>query len=457
MLRKLLLIEDELPACQNSVRSYLTPLWGFECKRQAWKYINPENLLLGGAELVVLGGVAELGGAGKFFSWLRHHPIKAPTIAVLSPEMGSDLLRSASEIVDDFVFSPIRAEELHCRVNRMLGPAPVGSDELLARQKLKQELGLAHFVGEDPSFLRTINNIPGIAASSAPVLLQGETGTGKELCAQAIHSLSARHSGPFIPVECGAIPENLVENELFGHVRGAFTDAHTDQRGLAAMADGGTLFMDEVDSLPLGAQAKMLRFIQEGTYRPLGSPKFVRADIRLIAASNRDLEQLVRAGQFRADLYFRLDVLPLRLPPLRDRKSDISILATHFLRMLSPQGEHGEKKISPASVRLLESYDWPGNIRELYNVAQRAVAFCPGSQILPAHLGLPLTSKEPALDGDFRVARSRAIGNFERAYLSEILRRNHGNVTRAAQAAGKDRRVFGRLLKRYNINRHTYE
>src|SRR5262249_53957390 len=152
---------------------------------------------------------------------------------------------------------------------RILGAPPEQQPELLARQRLKQELGLAQLVGEDPEFVRVIHSIPSIAASPAPVLLLGETGTGKEMCAQAIHALSRRHDGPFIPVECGAIPENLVENELFGHVRGAFTDAHTDQKGLAALADGGTLFLDEIDSLPIGAQAKLLRFIQEGVYRPL--------------------------------------------------------------------------------------------------------------------------------------------------------------------------------------------
>jgi len=287
-------------------------------------------------------------------------------------------------------------------------------------------------------------------------LLLGETGTGKELCAQAIHGLSLRHAGPFIPVECGAIPENLVENELFGHVRGAFTDAHCDQKGLAAMADGGTLFLDEIDSLPLAAQAKLLRFIQEGTYRPLGSQKFVRADLRLIAAANRDLDKCVRDGQFRSDLFFRLNVLHLRLPSLRDRRGDIATLTRHFLKALLPSAAP-EKKISLAAMRRLEAYEWPGNVRELYNTIQRSLAFSQDSPILPVHLGLPGVPPVENERGGFKRARAQVIEGFEKSYLEEMLRNNGGNVTRAAAAAGKDRRVFGRLMKRYNIDRRAYQ
>jgi len=316
---------------------------------------------------------------------------------------------------------------------------------------------LTQFVGQDAAFARVIRNIPDVAASSAPVLLLGETGTGKELCAQAIHSLSTRHPGPFIPVECGAIPENLAENELFGHVRGAFTDAHKDQKGLVAMADGGTLFLDEIDSLSLAVQAKLLRFIQEGTYRCLGSQTFCRSNVRLIAASNRDLEKCVREGQLRADLYFRLNVLRLHLPPLRERRGDIATLAQHFLHTLAPPSGRSPQKISVAALRLLEAHAWPGNVRELYNIIQRAVAFCHESQILPSHLGLSSIPMDTQEGADFREARSRAIKNFEKTYVQEMLRKNNGNVTRSALAAGKDRRVFGRLMKAYKINRHDYE
>jgi two-component system, NtrC family, response regulator GlrR len=362
------------------------------------------------------------------------------------------LLHLASDSVNDFVVSPVKGEELRCRVARLLGMEV--DEELSIRQRLKQELGLAQLLGEDPVFVRAIQSIPGIAASEAPVLLLGETGTGKELCAQAIHNLSPRQGGPFIPVECGAIPENLVENELFGHVRGAFTDAHCDQKGVAALAEGGTLFLDEIDSLPMPAQAKLLRFIQEGTYRPLGSQKIVSSDLRLIVASNRDLECCIREGKFRSDLYFRLNVLPLRLPPLRERRRDIALLAKHFLMAVSMAGGQPGVQFSPSALHALQNHDWPGNVRELLNAVRRAVVFSNGSTILPPQLGLPVTA-ELAADGDFRQAKARVIENFEKAYLEQMLTRHDGNITHAAREAGKDRRVFGRLMKRYNITRRA--
>lgn len=459
MLRRLLLVEDEAPVCQGSVRDYLRREDGFDCLWKHWSSIGPGNLHQPGIELVVFAGSTEPDLPYNLFHWLQKHPILAPTLAVVAQQSSDEFLRSAAESVDDFVFSPVRAHEFHYRVRRLLGGPPEQQEELLARQRLKKELGLAQLVGHDPAFVRVIQSLAGIAASSAPVLLLGETGTGKEMCAQAIHALSPRHPGPFIPVECGAIPENLVENELFGHVRGAFTDAHTDQKGLAAMADGGTLFLDEIDSLPIGAQAKLLRFIQEGIYRPLGSQKFCRADIRLVAASNRDLEKCVREGLFRADLYFRLNVLPLRLPPLRERRSDIALLAAYFLSKLASSAGQREKKLSPAALRFLQSHDWPGNVRELYNIMQRAMAFCSGPSISPADLGLSPTLEDGAVqeDTEFNLARSRVIETFEKSFVEDMLRKSHGNVTRAALAAGKDRRVFGRLIKRYNLDRRAYE
>jgi DNA-binding NtrC family response regulator len=457
ILHKLVLVEDEPDVCRQSVAHFLTPEFGFDCRRKEWKSIVPPAMPSLEAELVVLANSSDRELAVNLFNWLREHPLAAPTIAVFPPDSPSEFLHAAAEAVDDFVLAPVRSEEFRYRVTRMLGSRSGGEDSCRDLHDLKQKLGLAQFIGEDAAFARVIHSIPGIAASSAPVLLLGETGTGKELCAHAVHSLSPRHAGPFVPVECGAIPENLFENELFGHVRGAFTDAHTAQTGLVAMAEGGTLFLDEVDSLPLAAQAKLLRLVQEGTYRQLGAQKFACADIRLVAASNRDLEASVRAGEFRADLYFRLNVLPLHLPPLRERHRDIAVLARHFLRTLNTATQL-EKRLSPGALRTLESYAWPGNVRELHNVMQRAAAFCGDSAILPCHLGLPIaTSADASCDGGFRLERSRAVAKFEKTYLEGILSRHGGNVSRAANAAGKDRRVFGRLMRKYGIDRRRFQ
>jgi DNA-binding NtrC family response regulator len=334
----------------------------------------------------------------------------------------------------------------------MLGPRR--QDIVSVQGRLTAEMGLANLVGQDPGFLRTIEKIPIIARSGNPVLITGETGTGKELCARAIHHLGKRRNFPFIPIDCGAFPDHLFENELFGHARGAFTDAHGEQKGLIAMAEGGTLFLDEIDSLSPAAQAKLLRFLQERTYKPLGADKLARADVSVIAATNQDLEALVRDKRFRSDLFFRLDVLRLHLPPLRERRADIPILARHFVGEVCGEGGLTRKTLTPATLRLLALADWPGNVRELFNVIQRAVLFCEGTQILPTHVSPRIApASARSLNGGFRQARAQAIETFEKLYVEDLLRTSQGNVTRAAREAQKDRRAFGRLVKKYHIDR----
>jgi DNA-binding NtrC family response regulator len=296
-----------------------------------------------------------------------------------------------------------------------------------------------------------------VARSGAPLLITGETGTGKELCARAVHHLSCRRDFPFIPVDCSAMPDQLFENEVFGHVRGAFTDAHSEQKGLVAMAEKGTLFLDEIDSLSLPAQAKLLRFLQERAYKPLGADRFVRADVHVMTATNQDLEPSVQDGRFRRDLYFRLNVIELQLPPLRERRTDVELLANHFIRSFTAP-ETGGKRLSAAALRKLVLHEWPGNVRELSNVIQRAFVFCESAQILPWHISFPGTATaSDVLEEDFRRARRRAVESFERGFVEESLRKHHGNVTRAALDAGKDRRAFGRLVKKYRIDRGEFE
>jgi two-component system response regulator GlrR len=448
MLRRLLLIEEDALTVEASLSRLLTRERGFACERETWGTFEVEKLPASGADLVITVTLTHHEYSLEFHNWLRAHPIRAPVLVILPEEPGEVLLRSARESGDDFLLCPIRDEELQCRLARLLGETT--DAETSVRCKLNKELGLEQLVGEAPEFLQEIAKIPAIASSRAPALLLGETGTGKELCAHAIHSLSSRHVGPFVPVDCGTMPEQLVENELFGHARGAFTDAHSDQKGLAAMAHGGTLFLDEIDSLTLAAQSKLLRFIEDGTYRPLGSQRHESADVRLIAATNRDLEECSRAGTFRRDLYFRLNVLPLRLPPLRKRREDIVSLTNHFIKTA---GASHEKKFTPSALRILQNYDWPGNVRELFNVVRRAIAFSGSSAILPAHLGLAVNPECGLSECAFNPARQRVIENFEKQYVEDLLRKHHGNVTRAAIDARKDRRVFGRLMKKYQIDR----
>ena len=322
--------------------------------------------------------------------------------------------------------------------------------------RVTEHVALAKLIGREPVFVSTVEKIPIVARASSPVLILGETGTGKELCARAVHQLSSRRRLPFIPVDCGTLPDFLFENELFGHVRGAFTDAHRDQRGLVAMAAGGTLFLDEIDSLTPAAQAKMLRLLQEGTYKPLGADQFSRADVRIIAATNLDLRHLVQLKKFRSDLYFRLNVLRLVMPPLRDRRGDILLLAQHFVQVLCDEAGISRKSLAPAAIEQLSRGAWPGNVRELFNVIQQAVVFAEGPTISANLLAISDDGVPPsAVAGGFREARARALEAFERTYVENLLRKHNGNVTRSAREAKKDRRAFGRLMKRYQIDRGT--
>lgn len=293
--------------------------------------------------------------------------------------------------------------------------------------------------------------VPMMAQCDATCLLLGETGTGKELFARAIHYMSARARKPFVPVNCGAIPDSLFENELFGHVQGAYTDARGPNAGLLAYAEAGTLFLDEIDSLSPAAQVKLLRVLQEKEYRPIGSPREVHTDIRLIAATNSDLSERIRARHFREDLYHRLNVLRLTIPPLRQRREDISLLAVHFAKEYAHSHARPIQGIEPVAVERLAAYSWPGNVRELQGVLQRAVLLAQGPIITSADLDLPQAASESPHPNTLTASKKQAIQEFERSYLSDLLQRCEGNVTRAAQAAGKERRSFQRLLQKHQL------
>ncbi len=423
----------------------------FVSEHVQWSSLVLERLREHQVDLVVAVAAPRCSRAANFFRWLVKNPIGTPTLAVLPADDG--LIQLAAQAVDDFVVEPIHPGDWRHRVARLLANDPRDNNMAATQEHRTRELGLAELVGNHPAFLRTIEQIPLVARNNSPVLITGETGTGKELCARAIHRLSARRDFPFIPVDCSAFPEHLFESEMFGHARGAFTDAHRDQMGLVALASSGTLFLDEVDALPIAFQSKLLRLLQEHTYRPIGSERFVKTEVKIISACNQDLNDLLRERRFRLDLFFRLNVLQLHLVPLRERRSDISILARYFVRRLSAESGTPHKTLAPAALQKLTEYDWPGNVRELYNVIQRAFIFSQGRQILLRDVcDLPIlnASSKPSSDS-FRDARARALEAFERAYIEEKLRETGGNITRASRLANKDRRAFGRLMKRHNI------
>jgi len=299
-----------------------------------------------------------------------------------------------------------------------------------------------------------------IAQTEATCLLLGETGTGKELFARAIHYLSPRKHLPFVPVNCGAIPDALFENEIFGHVRGAYTDARSEETGLLAYAGSGTLFLDEVDALSAAAQVKLLRVLQEQEYRPIGSARTYHTDVRVVAATNCDLRHCVACRTFREDLFHRLNVLRLTIPPLRDRAEDIPLLVSHFVKEFADRHRRPVRGIDKDATSRLMAYRWPGNVRELQGVLQRAVLLARGDSIVTADLDLPGNEMagNPAeaaagqpFENSLKSAKEMVVRQFELSYLSNVLRHCEGNVSRAARMAGKERRSFQRLLRKYCI------
>jgi DNA-binding NtrC family response regulator len=314
-------------------------------------------------------------------------------------------------------------------------------------------------IGQSLAFLDVVRVIEKIARYSAPALIEGETGTGKELAARAIHYGSSRRDRPFIPVNCGAIPDALVENELFGHKRGAYTDAKWEQSGVIGHAEHGTLFLDEVDALTPKSQVALLRFLQDQQYRPLGGGEVRSADVRVIAASNVNLTELTERGAFRLDLLFRLKVMHITMPPLRDRRGDVALLASHFLQNCSYQFNVDKKHLHPDTAAWMEWYSWPGNIRELENLIYREFLLADSEVIVISPLagtarhGVADCARSKADSLNFKEAKARAIAEFEKRHLTNVLSAVHGNVTKAAMLVGKERRAFGRLLKKHDIDK----
>ena len=429
----------------------------FQCDRMAWCDFGPHSRHGRDGEAIVLVCAHVCGELSRVLRAIAEHGRRTPVLAILPHDVDEPLLAAVLPAVDDFVVGPVGATELRHRIGRLL--AEPSGDSASISERLLDEMTLTKLTGRDPAFLHVVRQVQRFAAFEMSVLITGETGTGKELCARALHHLSARRDHPFIAVDCGAVPDTLFENELFGHVRGAFTDAHRAHKGLVAMADGGTLFLDEIDALSVAAQAKLLRFLQEHTYRPLGSDRYDRADVRVVAATNRHLDVCVQEKQLRADLYFRLNVLRLQLPPLRDRRDDVPLLAQRVLEE-NRSSSLTPRSFSASALSVLTAHDWPGNVRELINVVQRAIVACDGRVIQPVHLSIGTDRREadavtePSTGiPDFRTARKAALDAFERRYVEDLLRKHRGNVTHAARDARQDRRAFGRFIKKHRINR----
>jgi DNA-binding NtrC family response regulator len=367
-----------------------------------------------------------------------------------------------------FLTKPFRSnDEVVLTVTKAAERRRLVDRALLLERRLEQMEKFGELIGNSPAMQEVYRLAIGVAPTSSTVLILGESGTGKELTARAIHGHSPRVNNPFVAVNCSAIPVDLVESELFGHVRGAFTGATATRAGLFESADRGTLFLDEVGDLPPLAQVKLLRALQEGEVKRVGSNETRIVDVRVVAATNVDLRSRITAGRFREDLYYRLNVVPISLPALRERREDIPLLAYHFLQKYAARSSSQVKKISPDAMRLLSLHHWQGNVRELENAIEHAVVFCRDDTMTPAELPFgrpsngapgepaPSVAEGPAVHGlsdlPYKEAKERSLEAFESAYFEHLLARTQGNVSEAARQAGLDRSNFRRAVKRAGV------
>lgn len=450
-IRVAIVCGPETTVLADSLEKLLAEAKGFTFSRFEYRDqsgLKPKAASFGNADVVVATlGAFQATNVELFFAALRHPFPHRPVLVTTTHPGTFDFFRVLEMGASDFLLPPLRRSELLARLMRLSGITRC-SDALV--QKLKEDIGLKHIIGESPAFLDKVWRVPRFARCDASVLISGESGTGKEIFARAIHYLSPRAERPFVPVNCGALPENLVESEIFGHRRGAFTGAASDQAGLIREAEGGTLFLDEIDCLTPQAQVKLLRFLQDGEYRSVGSHQILRANIRVIAAANADFSCLVRSGKFREDLFYRLNVLALALPALRERSGDILLLTNDFLENQAAIAETPPKNLSLAALNRLLGHSWPGNVRELQNVLTRAIVLSDRDLIEASDLDLP-DDGPSGEDQSFRTMKSRVVWRFEHDFLATVLRQHQGNITRAASAVKKNRRAFWELLRKHSL------
>jgi two-component system response regulator AtoC len=346
----------------------------------------------------------------------------------------------------DYLSKPFRMEEIKIVVRRTLEARRLAQDNLHYRQELRDRYAVENLVGQSPQMVEVYKLVARMASLDTTVLIQGETGSGKELVARAIHYASPRAGHRFVVVDCTSVPETLFESELFGHERGAFTGAFASRRGLLEAADGGTCVLDEIGDLPLPLQAKLLRVLQERAIRRLGGNELVPVDVRMIAATNRDLRQRVEEGAFREDLFYRLNVVTIPVPPLRERASDIPLLAQHFLEKYAAAAGRTIKGFADATLALLSAHAWPGNVRELEHAIERAVALSSGEVLMPEHL--PTEVRREAAPAPRLPSARMKLEDVRRWYVAKILAEVGGNKVEAAEILGIDRGTLYRILRR---------
>ena len=448
--RRLLIVDDE-----ESYRQVLAIVFkgeGYAVEtapdgRAALEYLenNPCDLIISDVRMPDMDGIALLKAVRE---------LSLETGVVMTTAFGTiDTAREAFKLgADDFIQKPFNNEELKLIVRRTLERQALINENRAFRRVQQLSGSVRNLIGDSEPMKKLVDLIETVARESSTVLITGESGTGKELVARAIHNLSERAEKPFVPINCGAMPENLLEAELFGFMKGTFTGAEKNRVGLFESADGGTIFLDEIGDMPLAMQVKMLRVLQDGRIRPVGSATEIPVNARVIAATHRDIRRMVEDGEFRRDLYYRLSVIPLQIPPLRARREDIPQLAAHFIKKFAARSGKNVS-IAPEALRVLENRDWDGNVRELEHTIERAVALSLGGEILPEHCSDEFAAKQ-ADAGVFSLPADgldlkKFLENLERDLVNEALERTGGNQKRAAELLCMPVHSFRHLIEKH--------
>jgi len=456
---RILILDDEPDVAKSWAR--VLELAGYQCitttkPTEALRLLESDrpDLLLTDLRMPGVDGMEMLGRA------LQLDP-QMPVIMLTGYASVESAVATMKAGAFDYLQKSFSNDQLKLTVERALSKRRLELEVHHLRDQLRGTFGFENIVGRSPALQQVLELVRKAARSDANILILGESGTGKELIARAVHANSSRAAQPFIPVDCASLPENLLESELFGHEKGAFTGAIAAKQGLMEAAHRGTLFLDEVGEFPLELQAKLLRALQERQVRHVGGTRQIDIDVRIVSATNRDLQALLASGRFREDLYYRINVIDMVLPPLRERPDDVQLLATHFLGKYGSKVEGAIKGFEPEALIALETYTWPGNVRELQNVIERACALADGEMItlgeLPPHLRVPAALKARATSArhgnkmTLKEAREHWIGQLERAYVADLLKQAGGNVSAAARSAGVDRKTLRQLVSKHGI------
>jgi two-component system, NtrC family, response regulator HydG len=462
--QRVLIVDDEPDMVENCAR--ILARAGYQCltttdPEEALGLVESEHpdLLITDLKMPGLDGMELIRRARQLDAAL-------PIIVITAFATIESAVAAIKEGAFDYLPKTFSVDQLRVAADRALGHRSLQLENRNLRAQLRGTFGFENFIGRSPAMAQVFELVRKAGRSEANILVQGESGTGKELVARAVHANSPRVAAPFVVVDCASLPEHLLESELFGHEKGAFTGAVKSKPGLMETAHRGTLFLDEIAELPVSLQVKLLRALQERQVRRVGGTALIRCDVRIVSATNRDLRDLVTKGQFREELFYRVNVIAIQLPPLRERAGDVALLAQAFLKRYRQRDILGFDEEAMAA---LEHFPWPGNVRELQNIVERACALAEGDRItrvdLPVYLleraaaGSRGTPALPARDGagasgpppTLREAKQRWLQDLEGAYLRDLLAQHGGNISAAAKIAGIDRKTFHRLLSRYGV------